>query len=368
MNLVSLAMQFLGPVILNRIASSLGVNQGLVGKAVTAAIPAILAGLAGRTANPAGANALGNVLSKVDPGILGNLGNLIGGAGQQQLVEGGSNALGALLGGPAQSALTSAIGKFAGLDGSQSSSLVGMMAPVVLGTLAKQQRESGLDAGGIANLLASQKSNIAAAMPAELSSMLQGTGLLDSIAGNLKAAAPAAPAMPAAPRGGLPGWLFPLVLGLAGLYLVSSYGCDRSHKEAVTEKPAATQPATKAPEAAPAQKSETPAPAPSGSNDLAGLAGKALNALTTSLATIKDEASAKAAVPALQDTSKQIDGLKAAAMLLQGEARKPVSSLIAAALPGITGVVEKAVGIPGVAAIITPVVEPMVKNLTELSK
>ncbi len=55
-------------------------------------------------------------------------------------------------------------------------------------------------------------------------------------------------------------------------------------------------------------------------------------------------------------------------MLLQGDARKPISSLVAAALPGILAAVERRTGIPGVGALIRPVVEPMVANLTAMSK
>ncbi|MEQ1671822.1 MAG: hypothetical protein ABL893_13250, partial [Hyphomicrobium sp.] len=70
----------------------------------------------------------------------------------------------------------------------------------------------------------------------------------------------------------------------------------------------------------------------------------------------------------LTDVAKQIAGVKTAAALLSGDAKKPVSSLIAAALPGITQSVEKAVGIPGVGALISPVLGPMVENLGALAK
>lgn len=357
MNLVSLAMQYLGPVIINRIASSLGIGQGVAGKLIAAALPTILAGLAGSASKPGGAGALGNVLSKVDPGILGNLGNLIGGGGQQQLVDSGTNALSGLLGGSSTNAIAGALAKFGGVDAAKGASLLGMLAPVALGTLAKQQKDSGLDAAGIASLLNSQKGNIAAAMPAGFSDLLKGSGVLDSIAGNLAQAAPAAHvAPPQSSGGGLPRWLLPLVLALAGLYLVSSYGCNRqATTTAPVEKPAASAPAEKAPAAAPAQ-------------DLTGLATKAIGALTTSLGTIKDEATATAAVPALKDVASQVDGLKAAAALLSGDARAPITAAISSALPGITAAIEKATGIPGVGAIITPVLQPVVANLTALSK
>ncbi len=292
--------------------------------------------------------------------MLGNLGNLIGGGGQQQFVDSGTSALSSLLGGSQSNALASAVGKFAGLDAGKSSSLLGMLAPVVLGTLAKEQKSSGLDAAGLANLLSGQKSNIAAAMPAGFSDLLQGSGILDSVAGNLKAAAPVSHAAPASSGGGLPNWLLPLVLGLAGLYLLSSYGCNQAP---VVEKAAPPPAKSEAPAAAP--KAEAPAAT---QVDVVGLASKALSSLTGSLGSIKDEATAKAAVPALTDTAKQIEAVKAAAGLLTGDARKPLTTLIGGALPGILAAVEKATGIPGAGAILKPIVEPMVANLTGLSK
>ena len=360
MNLVSMAMQYLAPVIINKIASSLGLGQGLVGKAISAALPAILAGLAGSASKSGGAGALAGILGKQDPGLLGNLGNLIGGGGQQQLVDSGTSALSSLLGGSQTNALASAVGKFAGLDAGKSVTLMGMLAPVILGTLAKEQKSSRLDAAGLANLLNGQKSNIAAAMPAGFSDLLQGSGVLDSISGNLKAAAPAAHAAPPSSGSGLPSWLLPLVLGLAGLYLLSSYGCNQAPMVEKTAPPPAN---TEAPAAAP--KAEAPAAT---QVDVVGLASKALSGLTGTLGTIKDEATAKAAAPALTDAARQIEAVKAAAGLLTGDARKPLTMLVGGALPGILAAVEKATGIPGAGAILKPILEPMVANLTGLSK
>lgn len=353
MNLVSLAMQFLGPVVLNRIASSLGLNQGIAGKIVAAAIPTILASLAGKTAQPGGAASLGNVLSKIDPSILGNLGSIIGGAQQQQFVDQGTSALSSLLGGNSVGAIAGALGKFGGIDVSKASALTGMLAPAVLGTLAQQQKASGLDAGGLANLLASQKDNIAAALPAGFSDLLKGTGVLDSVAANLAPAAAPKVSLPQAPSGGGFGkWLIPLAAVLAGAYLLSTLLHHGPAEHPAEQKPAATAPA--APEAPKA--------------DLTGLATKAVGALTGSLGSIKDEQTAKAAVPGLQDAGKQIDALKVAAALLKGDARAPIAAAVSAAMPSVSAAIEKAIGIPGVGAIIKPVVDPIVANLTDLSK
>jgi hypothetical protein len=358
MNLVSLAMQFLGPVIINRIASSLGLSQGIAGKLIAAAIPTILASLAGSTAKPGGADALGGVLSKLDPNILGNLGDLIGGSNQQQFVNQGQGALNSLLGGNAVNAIAGALGKFGGVDENRGLTLAGMLAPAVLGTLAKTQKDSGLDAKGVAGLLASQKDNIAAAMPAGFSDLLKGTGVLDSIAGNLKAAAPAMPATPASSKG-IFGWLVPLAAIVGAVFLLTNY-----MRQQATEPPATPAPAKVEAPATPAAKVEAPAPAA----DLAGQVTKALAGLTGTLGGITDEASAKAALPGLQDIAKQIDGLKSAAGLLSGDAKAPVAGAVTGALPAILAAVEKALGIPGVGELLKPVLGPLVANLTAMSK
>src|SRR5262245_38067149 len=69
-----------------------------------------------------------------------------------------------------------------------------MLAPIVMGTIGQQQGTRSFDAGGIANLLASQKDNIAAALPAGFSNLLGGTGLLDSLGGAARTATAAHPA------------------------------------------------------------------------------------------------------------------------------------------------------------------------------
>ena len=371
MNLVSTILQLLAPAVINRIAPSLGLSQGLVSKAISAAIPTILAALTGMASKAGGGTQLSNVLAKQDPGLLGNLGNLIGGAGQQSLIDSGTNALSSLLGGSSTNAIAGALGKFAGLNGSQSGSLLGMVAPVVLGQLAQTQKASGLDANGLVSLLNSQKSNIAAAMPAGFSKLLEGSGVLNSIAGNLKSdATPPAPVQNAGFK--LPPWLLPLGLGVLGLYLLSSYGCHRTAENgtAPTVPPAVTAPTDNTPAAMPQPKAEVPAaPTPAAPNtDLVGLATKALDGLNTVLGGIKDEATATTAVPGLRDIAKQIDAVKTSASLLSGDAKKPLATLVAGALPGITSAVAKAVGIPGVGAIINPIIQPVVANLEALSK
>ena len=180
-NLVSLVTQFLTPDVIARIASTLGLESTTVQKAISGSIPAILAGLAGVAVKPEGAQQLSGAVAQQSPTVLDNLTSVIGGAGQRAFADGGSSMLSKLLGGGTMNALTGAIGEFAGVSKTATGSLLGMLGPVVLGALGRQQRSAGLDASGLASLLASQKDQIAAAIPSGLANQLGGTGLLDMV-------------------------------------------------------------------------------------------------------------------------------------------------------------------------------------------
>ena len=364
MNLVSMIMQFLAPAIINKMAANLGVGQGLVGKAITAAIPSILAGLAGAASKSGGAAQLASALGKQDPGLLGNFASMIGGSNSKGLIDSGSSVLSSLLGGSSTGALAGAIGKFAGVNDSQCKSLLGMLAPVVFGTLAKEQKSSKLDAGGLASLLNGQKSNIAAAMPAGFSDLLAGSGLLDSIAGNLKGAGDGAKRTAQevdrkVERSDIPGsapsfnkYLLPLALAALALYFVTG---RMGHRDAPMSPPpaATTAPAT-----------HTAAPGV----DLTGQARGVLDSLTASLGGIKDEASAKSAMPKLQDILGQVTKLKDTAQALPADARHPLVVMISGFMPGFASTIDKVMAIPGVSGVLKPVMDQIMANLGALGK
>ncbi len=366
MNLVSMAMQFLGPMIINKIAGSLGINQGLAGKAIAAIVPTILAGLVGKASTPSGASDLFGALGKHDTGMLGNLGNLIGGSGQQSMVDNGNSLLGSLLGGSSTSALAGAVGKFADIGSDQSKSLVGMLAPVVMGSLAQQSKSSGLDAGGLANMLMGQKDNIASAMPAGFADLLGGSGLLDGISGNLKQAATPAvretapnPSYAASSsNGNMMKYLLPAFAALLALF----YFIKPSDKGA--EQQAAPQPAATAP--APAAT----APAPAGVNiaEYTNQATTILNSLKASIGGVKDAATAKKALPDFQNIAGQLEKLKGGAMALSADARHPLVQMISAALPGVASSIDTVMKIPGVAAVLKPVMDQVMGHLGTLGK
>ena len=176
-NLVSLVSEYLTPDLISRIGTALGLDRSLVGRAAVALGPAILGSLSHAASTPEGARKLANTVSQQSPSILDTLGSMIGGAGQQTLVKDGISALGSLLGGSAVSALAGAVGRLTGIPQGAGSSLIGILTPAVLGLLGKQQATQGLDASGLAQLLAAQKDNITAALPSGFGDMLRASGV-----------------------------------------------------------------------------------------------------------------------------------------------------------------------------------------------
>lgn len=352
-------MQFITPMIASRIASSLGISNGIVNTAIAAALPTILAALAGKASTPTGAAALANTLGQQDTNLLGNFANMLGGSNQSALVNGGTQALSGLLGGSSINALTGALAKFTGASSQQSGSLLGMLAPVVLGQLAHTQKSSGLDAGGLAKLLDGQKSNIAAAMPAGFSDLLSGTGLLDSIQGNLKAGSPKvevprAPTMPSMPQAPAFNWMPWAAGALACLGLLYVFGGSKPAPAPKVAVPAVT----------------TAPVAPNVANATAAMdeAKKIFSGLTSQLGNIKDAATAQSALPQLTASSTALDGLTKLAASLAPDSKTQLKMLVSATMPQLSPLVDTVLKIPGAEAILKPVLDGIMSKVTGLSK
>jgi hypothetical protein len=103
---------------------------------------------------------LTSAVDNADDGILSNVGSMLG-----KSTDFGSAALRSVLGGGGLSELGGNIGKTSGLSGKAVTTLLGLLAPIVLGVLRKLKHARGLDSFGLSNLLSSQRDNIAAAMP-----------------------------------------------------------------------------------------------------------------------------------------------------------------------------------------------------------
>lgn len=353
MNIVSMAAQYLAPSIVEKIASSLGISNPLAQKAIGAILPSIFGALLGSSSKPSGLEALGKILGQQELGFLGNIGNILGGAGQAATVTSGTNVLGSLLGNSAIGTLAGAASKFAGIGDGPAKSLIGMLAPVALGTIAQQQKAQNLDVAGLGKMLSGQKDNIAAALPSGFGDLLKGTGLLDFIA-------PAAIQRPASQtpqpsstsysqptqQGGT-NWL-PWALGLALLGLGAWYflGGNTPKQVALPAIPKIM----------------------SGTQDVGAQLGSTVEGLRATLGGIKDEASAKLALPRLQETAKQLDALNGLRGQLPADAKKSLSSYSSSLLPILRPLIDRVLGTSGVSALLKPVLDQIFARLDGMAK
>ena len=371
MNIVSLMMQFLAPQLLGKFASALGINNAIAQKVIAVALPAILGGLVGKVQQPGGGQILADVIGKQDPGLLGKLGDMLGGAQQKTVVDQGNNVLGGLLGNSALGSLAGALGKFGGLGDGASKSLIGMLAPVILGQLGAQQKSAGLDAGGLAKMLIGQKDHIAQAIPADFAKLLGGSGLLDGIQGSMpsagqktggtsgsmgaSAASPASKVMKditAAAQGGahpvhhFSGWPWLLAIGLAGLLWWNSFGAKL------------TQPVT----APPAERIFA------GNVDIGQELAGVFDSLRQAAAGVRDTASAQAALPRLQDSAARLDRVGSLAATLAPEAKRALAGYAASNLSNLSPTLGALLNIPGASAILKPVIDQILGRMTQLAK
>jgi hypothetical protein len=380
-NLVSVVMQFLTPDMIAKIASALGLDRTVAQKAIGGVVPALLASLADVASTPTGARQVANTLAQQQPGSLESLKGLIGSSGQNNLAETGSNMLSGLFGGGALDTMAQSIGKFAGLDGGSSKSLLGMLGPVVLGALGQQQRSAGLDAGGLASLLASQKDQIAAAIPPGLADQLSAAGLIDRTAGGLRSGAAAASAAGSRIAGASertmagasqaasattsvaasqwPYWL----AGLAVLGGLVWYALGRPGGDTVAEmqRPAATQPATGTVGMAPSDLTI-------GGVNLTNQVNSSVGTLRSVLPTITDAASAQAALPKLHEATAQLNEVSTLATKLTPEGKSALARLIATATPAINQMCDKVLATPGVGDIAKPAIDELRGKLDTLSR
>jgi hypothetical protein len=115
------------------------------------------------TSTPEGARRLTAAVDDADEGILSNLAGILGKGFSSDT---GLGSLRSIMGAGGFSGLANGIARVSGLNLNSVSTMMGMLAPVVFSVLKKVSGSAG--SANIANLLASQRANIAAAMPASM--------------------------------------------------------------------------------------------------------------------------------------------------------------------------------------------------------
>jgi hypothetical protein len=352
MNLVDLIKGQMNDDVIGKLGSLIGESPDKARSAVNAAVPTLLGSLAGMASSGDGAQKLMSVLDQQEPGLLGNFASMLG-SGGNNLAEKGSAMMSSLFGGSMVTSVLGVLAKFLNIDAAKIGKLIAAVAPMVMGVLASQKKSLGLNASGLAQMLAGQKQNISAAMPSGLASALSAVPGLGSMADFAKSGMSAAASygqqgMNAAAQAANPlRWLLPLlVLAVAG-YFGWQYWQNQQKKAPVAD-------------------------AAKGLLDAAGVT-KLTNDVkswftnaTDALNGIKDEATATEALPKLKDMVGQLDGWKAMLDKVPAAAKGGLTTLLKDSLKSLTEVVNKVLAMPVVGDQLKPVLTELTTKLTNL--
>jgi OmpA-OmpF porin, OOP family len=236
-NILDAVKGHLTPDLISKASSFLGESDSAVGKAISGILPSVLGGLISKsTSGSAGADEVFNMAKEShSSGFLGGIGNIFSDRGG--LLNKGTGLLKNIFGHKADG-IIDAIAGFAGIKKSSATSLMSMAAPTALSALGKHATDSGLSAGGLMNLLSSQKSSIMNMLPVGLSSLAGMLGLgkisdtVSSFSNGSKKTLSAAGNYAedtARKAGGGMKWLLPLLL-VAGAVFAGWYlwkGCNK---------------------------------------------------------------------------------------------------------------------------------------------
>jgi hypothetical protein len=291
-----------------------------------------------------------------------------GGHGEQSLIDAGRSVLSSLFGAGKVDGLAGAIAKSCGINQSSAGSLLGALAPMVLGALGREQRSQGLDAQGLARLLTSQKDSIVQALPAGLASGLGSTGLLDGVVDRLgqgastaaqaaraTAAAATRPAGVTTPPPRQPGsssllrWIVGIAILLALIWAAYHYLYRGEQMREAT------------------QVGEPAANLMVGDVNVGQQVTDVFNNATTALNGVTDAASAQAAVPKLNGINDSLTKLDGLVDQLPAEGKAGLAALVSGQLPNLEALIAKVTALPGVGDIIKPVTDTMLERLRALT-
>jgi Bacterial protein of unknown function (DUF937) len=352
-NLAELAQgYFTGPVT-RQISGMLGESEVATESAIGAAVPSVIAGLMKQASTPNGASALSASLDRIDTSFLGNLGATISG-GTQKLVDTGSSLVRSLFGNSLGS-VSDVIGRASGIGKGAMGSLLGLVTPVVMGLLARQKKAQGLEANGLSNLLADQKQFVAGHLPSGVGDALG----LTSLAGSAREAGRFAyetshAAVGAVARAGVETVdrgtsvlrkILPFLL-IAALGLVA-WGVLSARRGSTTVTHAAGAAATQVDAA---------------KRQITAVFGDATGALSN----ITDEASARAALPSLEEAARSVSSMTSGWQTMPQVVRDGVGQVVRSMQPNLQSLADKALAIPGVRGVIEPALKTVMDGIAKL--
>lgn len=258
LNLLELVTKELSGENTGKIASLLGETNSTVNKGIAPAIATVLSGLMNKASSESGAQ---EILSGIDNGgfdakYVSRFGELLsGGKNTDELLKTGSELVGDLFG-TRLGSIAKVLSSSSGLAKNSSTSLMGIITPLLMGLLGKQVSTDALGSVELTNLLNSQKGFVQSAAPNGLAEAL-GILNLSQLGGS----------PPASLSSGSPGsgksfvtglWPF-IVAAFAFMLLMKACGDFGNLSVPPKPEPAVTEPAAPAPVAPPAPVDTTAA-------------------------------------------------------------------------------------------------------------
>ncbi len=172
-NLIDIVKQQLTSSVLDKVASLLGEDKHAINSGIGASLPAVLGGMANKATDINGAQSLLTSMASGnhDGSIFDSLGSLLGGGSATQgLMNSGSTLTNSLFGNK-MSGIIDFIASHAGIKSSSASSLMSMVAPLLMGSIGKQLGGNA-SVATLMSLMGSQLPNIQAALPAGMGKVL----------------------------------------------------------------------------------------------------------------------------------------------------------------------------------------------------
>ena len=376
-NLMDLAKTALGSGALGKIAGSLGESEEKTTSAMDIAGSAILGSLIKKVSSPEGAKDVFKEVEQFDTGLLDSVGDLLTGGAEQQQSSGwasmGSKLIASLLGGK-QDSVIGMISKLTGIGQGSSKSLLSMLAPLLLGMIAKKVKSGNLGLSDLVELVMGQKSYVAKALPAEFGQQLGIANLLDQGADAVRDTSERvtrAAQETAGSGAGLVKALVPLailaVVGLGAWKLFSSKPAQEvAQKTAEVATAAADTAVDAAADVSDRITLQKPAIPDFNFEAISGELGTTFGNLTKSVSGISDEATAREALPQITELQKQFQGY-GFDKLPEAQA-STLSQMLSPMMEKLQAALEIAYRIPGVKEILEPAVSGLIDSVRGIHK
>lgn len=185
--LLDLLNSDMGKQIINGVSQQTGAPENKTADVLNMALPVLMGAMKKNVQTSEGASGLlGALSSKHDGSILDNLGGLFSGGVDDSVMKDGAGILGHLLG-DKQPVVENTLSEKSGLDAGSIAEILKIAAPIIMGFMGKQQRQSKIsDSGGLNTLLGSMLGGQPQQNQSLITTLLDSDGdgsILDDVAG-----------------------------------------------------------------------------------------------------------------------------------------------------------------------------------------